>query len=419
MNRNTTAAVLALLLTAGPPAQAAPLPVPAPDGGAPLASQHPALTLAQAVRLAIARDPRGQIWNARGQEADALGRQAGSPLAGNPALSLRHQTDRWGSRIGLREWEAGVELPLWRPGQRQARQDLAQSSAGYATAGREALALEVAGRVREAVWNVAMARNELAMAEQEWRLSRELEHTVERRVSLGDLARSDLVLAREETLRRQETTLTAQAEVAHARRRYLMLTGLEAVPTAAEQRAPASEIEDSHPLLAERLAQLQRAEYAATVARRERADSPQLLLGARQERGSFTDSAVNSVGVTLRLPIGIASQSAPRIAAAEVAVAEARSRLEQQRRDLGARLHEAEHSLDVIGKRLVLARQQESLAKENLRMARLAFASGESDLTSLLRVQALAFAAERNLTGLNISQQRAVARYNQTVGARP
>ncbi len=419
MKRNTAAALTLLLAGAGAATAAPPAPAAAGNGpGAPMTEQT-GLTLAEAVRLAIAREPRGQVWDARRRESEALASQAGSPIAGNPAVSLRHQTDRWGSRGGLREWEAGIELPLWRPGQRQARQDLAHSSAGYATAGREAMALEVAGRVREAVWDVAQSRNELALAQHELELSRELEKSVARRVQLGDLARSDLVLAQEETLRRHETYLAAQAELTHSLRRYKLLTGIEKLPRGSEKRATLSEITDHHPLMAEFMADLQRAENAAAVARRERADSPQLMLGARQERSSFADSTVNSVGVTLRLPIGIDSQSAPRIAAAEVVVAEARSRMERQRRDLGAALHEAEHSLEVIEERLALARQQQALARENLRMARLAFASGETDLMSLLRVQALAFSAARNLSSLKISQQRAVARFNQTVGVLP
>ena len=57
-----------------------------------------------------------------------------------------------------------------------------------------------------------------------------------------------------------------------------------------------------------------------------------------------------------------------------------------------------------------------------MRLSRLVFlflGQGEPLLVNLLRVQTLAFNAQRNEQELRISMQRAIARYNQAVGVWP
>ena len=68
---------------------------------------------------------------------------------------------------------------------------------------------------------------------------------------------------------------------------------------------------------------------------------------------------------------------------------------------------------------LQIAEEQNRLAQENLRLARVAFSVGETDLVGLLRVQTLAFAAQRSAQELRILRQRGIARYNQAVGVLP
>jgi cobalt-zinc-cadmium efflux system outer membrane protein len=385
------------------------------------ASNHKdAPTLAEVVQETYERYPQRQVFDSRSNEVDALTRQANSPIAGNPALLLLHRSDRLGTQTGLREWEAGVEVPLWRYGQRSAKRSVAETTGTTVASGRDALMLDVAGQVRESVWDVYMSQNSLAQAQREWETAQALQRDVEKRVQLGELAKTDLMLARDETLRKQNLYLAAEAEVAHAMQRYQVLTGFTRVPAnQAEEQSKVQSVTNEHPLLAERLAQVRQTQAGVKLARRERADNPQLLVGARRERDITGSDPVDSVGVSLRLPFALESQSAPRIAAAQVKLSESQSQLESERRSLNTALHEAEHHLEVTRKQLALATEQKQLARENLRLAKRAFSLGESDLVSLLRIQSLAFSAERNEQQLNITLKRAIGRYNQAVGVLP
>ncbi len=380
----------------------------------------PPPTLKEAIEAAYRRHPRQGVLASRDREAQALDRKSRSLIADNPSLSFRYEDDRALSDDGLREYELGAELPLWRPGQRGARRDLATAADEAVGHGEEALYLFVAGEVREAMWETALRKNNLAQAKREWETAQALERDVSERVRLGELAKADLLLAQEATLRSQNDYLSADADVMHALQRYRVLTGLERIPRKrGEQRDTLEDIADAHPLLAEQMALVRERQAAVDVARRERADNPSLLVGARSERDTSQEDFADSMGMTLTLPFGLESHSGPVIAAAEVELAEAQSALQQLRRELEAELAEARHHLEITEQRLALAEEQHRIAQENLRLARIAFEVGETDLVNLLRVQTLAFNAQRNEQELRISMQRAIARYNQAVGVWP
>ena len=395
------------------------------DDKSPMESPQPKaqlsqLTLSEAVEIAYRRIPQREIFDSMDIESDALARQSESLFADNPALIARYQTDQGASNDGLEEWEAGIEVSLWRFGQKAARQSYARASGIIATTGRKALLHKLAGQVRETTWDVHLARISLAQANKEWETSLALEQDVKRRVQLGESAKTDLMLAKGLTLGKRDIVLSAEAELVHALKRYQSLTGLQILPTnPVEQQSGMVTITDTHPILAARLAEVNQSQSNLRVARRERAENPQLLLGGRSERDIRDNDSVNSLGVTLRLPFSTHTQSAPRTAAAQVALTRSKSRLETTRRELQASLHEAEHELETAQNRLALVTKQTKLANESLRLAKRAFSLGESDLVNLLRIQSLTFNAERNEQQLKVSIKRATARYNQAIGVIP
>src|SRR5690606_23626864 len=124
---------------------------------------------------------------------------------------------------GYQEWEAGVELPLWRFGERSASQRVATMAEAAAIRSSDALRLEAAGEVREALWAVALERNEVALSRRQWQIARDLQADVTRRVELGELARTDQLLARQETLAQRDLYETAVRTERDAETDYRLL----------------------------------------------------------------------------------------------------------------------------------------------------------------------------------------------------
>ena len=374
---------------------------------------NPELSLPQVLQKTFERNPQRHVLQALDGEVQARYIHARGMLPLAPAIVVRHQNDTVGSGRGEREWEAELELPVWLPGQRAARENVAQEAQSDLAASREGLMLQMAGVLRDSVWDVGMNTGNVELAELRLRTAQALQHA-------GELAKTDLMLAENETLRAQTTLLRAQAELRHAQHRYTVLTGLKEIPAKIEEpKSDQSGLSEGHPLLREADAKIALARNERDLVRVERRENPQLLVGARSQRGAFDNQYNDSIGFKLRIPLDSAVRSAPMLAAAETNISRFVSERERLHYVMETALHEAEHNLEVTRAELEVVTRQNELAQENMRLAQKAFDLGETDLVHLMRVQALAYEAERALASRKIQLQWDIARYNQAVGVLP
>lgn len=408
---------LAVLLSASLPVWAAP-PQSEHDHFDVLAVS-PTLTLSDVLERTFARHPRQASLQSLDSVVSARKTVANAMLPSAPAVTVFHQSDVLGSGRGERESQAELELPVWLPDQRNQRSKVADASQSSVTASRESLKLQVAGQLREALWDVAMNDNLLALAVNKLELANRLQLDVEKRHRAGEMAKTDVMLAQQETLRAEKDKLRAEAEVMHARHRYFLLTGLRELPANYEENLSAHTDYSQSPIWTEAQSKVGLAEAERALAQVESNENLQLSLNMRSIKGGFDRMGNESVGVRLRIPFGGEARAAPLKAAAEVGFANALSDLESLKLALEGAMHEVEHNLTVSRKELALANQQFDIAKESARLAEKAFKLGEADLVSLLRVQSQAYEAERAYTTRKIQLQWDIARYNQVVGVLP
>lgn len=380
---------------------------------------NPNLRLNEVLEKTLARNPMQATLQSRDTVVSARKLVANSLLPTTPAVSVMHQNDVLGSGRGEREWQAELELPVWLPNQRNNRLKVADATQSGVIASRESLKLHVAGQLREALWDIAMNDNNLALAINRLELVNKLQRDVEKRHQAGEMAKTDVMLAQQESLRAEKEKLRAEAEVMHARHRYYLLTGLRELPASFEEKQSSLEDYSQSSIWLEAQSKVGMAETERELAQVESRENLQVLVNMRSTKGAFDNVANDSVGVKLRIPFGGEARAAPIKAAAELGVGNALSERETLRYALEGAMHEAEHNLSVSRAELVLASKQFDIAKESARLAQKSFQLGESDLVSLLRVQAQTFEAERAFTTRQIQVQWDVARYNQTVGVLP
>ncbi|HPG27273.1 MAG TPA: TolC family protein, partial [Myxococcota bacterium] len=217
--------------TEGPVDAHVTTPTLGPPHDHPPVEADPDLTLAETIRLALERDPGLVGVEARQVEGRALERASRRWLAGAPALYGGAVSDSpVGSDIGYRQWDAGLELPLWWPGQRSPRRDVARAAKDAAAHAVRVQALEVAGQVRAAVAGLALARRRLELARGDREAEARLAERVERAVELGELAGREALLARTSVLERELAELEALEELRHAEASWVVLTGIERSP---------------------------------------------------------------------------------------------------------------------------------------------------------------------------------------------
>lgn len=370
-------------------------------------------------------------------EADAVRRQAGAWTAADPALRLKGVSDRFTGDDGAYEVEALLELPLWLPGQRRARLELAGSLGLRAEALARLLRWEVAGTVRDAVWAAKLAEVQLQQANATYEAAQGLESVVAKRYNAGELARLDLLTAQQETLARQAELTAARADWEQAKAAYAQITGRlqlpeppnwpSVPPITTDQRLGSDGmasngiggLPNDHPLLAEADAALARARAEREQVVSDRRGTPILSLGGRRTRDARAFPADDALQLELSIPFGLASQSAPEIAASERQVTERLAELHRMRREAERELAAAVLARRGAAEALQVAERRASLAADALSVAQRAFELGETDLAERLLAERRAREAHLDLALRRAEQGQALARVNQALGMIP
>ena len=379
------------------------------------------LSLKQVVDATFEKYPQGSMIGALKDESQALTRRTDSLIAGYPMIYLQWIDDRLLSNQGVMQIQTGYQIPIWMWGQRSASRQVAEEAEKSANQFSIALKHEIAGLVRESLWSLLLMENRRGLAQQVYDLSKQLFATVQRRVELGDLARSDELMAESDLLDKKSQLTLAEAEVMHARKAYMNLTRLDKAPKLFEEkRSSTAEIQEQHPAIAAANAVIERAQAEVEFTRlSKQGNQPSILIGTQNERFEGQSNINNETNLVLQIPIGGDSWNAPFVAQANVALTQKVADRAGLMRRLEKALHEAEHNLEVDRATLEIANQRKAIAETHLNMSRLAFEAGEIQLIDYLKIQATSQAAIRDAMERAIMVQRDTAFYNQVVGIVP
>ena len=413
-----TACALYALLTQAPLAQAERLAQTEADHQDTVLV-NPRLHLHEVLQNVVALHPQQALLAAHQQMVQARRTLAGSWIPQAPSVGFSHQNDALMSNRDEREWQAQMQIPIWLPGQRQARSQVASLADDSLTQDRAGLQQLAADLLRTAVWEIALRRNDVSLTDNRLRTLRSIGDDVRKRFKAGEVARLDVMQADQEILQAERQSVTAGAELMHAQFRYQQLTGLNEMPAQLEEPLSARSDFSEAPYWQAAQARLKLAEGQRDLTAIEQRQNPQLTLSTRTIQGGFDYAFNSSMGVAINIPLQSEVQRAPLMANAEQNIGDARSQLETLRRQLENALHEAEHNLHVSRQELGLIQQQQAIASENAHLARKAYRLGELDLNQLLRLQLLAFEAERSLSSQQLQVQWNIAKYNQAVGVLP
>lgn len=398
-----------------PPSTALPVSPSVTQSATPVATPPP--TLAEALAAAWALSAPARSFANRQAELDARAQAAQGLLAAPPSVTLSQRSDRTASNLGLREYEAGIELPLWNPGMRDATARQVAAERGAFERQQATARLELAGQLRELAASGALAALERDLATRKRDEARTLARDVLRRVAAGDSARVDALLA--EATERQAATLAVQAEAAleQTRSQWRALTGLAHIAEADETvgASPAAE----HPAVAGAQAGLRAAMARLALTEADRRDPLELGLGVTRERSVFGEAARNALRLSLRVPLGSDARNAPRLAAARAELDAAQADSEAAERRIAADITAARTALAAAHRAQSFATERAALSREARALIAKSWQLGESDLPTRLRADNEAFDAELALARARVEAQRATSRLNQALGLLP
>lgn len=376
----------------------------------------------QAVLDAALRNaPETQETPVRQQQADAFAKAGSSWIAGRPSVQFNYYDDATMDNRGQVETQYGVQMPLWRLGERRDSRLLGASYQAQVPLWQDALKLDIAGRVRTVLADIHEAEVLLQVERDATATAQELVRVTRALFDAGSVARLDVMQAENLLLEQRRREYQAEATLVDAEITYEFLTGLAARPAAphTETQSSETEVTDSHPVL--RYLQSDIEVNAGAVRQIEIAarGNPQLSVGTRRERGDRFIPYTDTLNISLTIPFGGKAYVSSQTSAARRQKVDAEVLYLNTQRTLELALHDAEHELFLTRQALPLVGEQAALGTERSTLAQAAFELGEISLLQVLPAVQEARTATRELTLLQLQEQRLITEYNQLIGVLP
>ena len=387
-------------------------------------------TLRGAFETAWASQPEAQALAARRDVARAQARAAQSWTPEPVAMELSTKTDRLNRNLGTREYEVGVAIPLWLPGERGRSQALADAEGRAIESRATAAQLRLAATVREAWWTWQRARVELDAARGQLDNVRRIAADVGKRLKAGDLARADQHQADGAVAAAEAVVAQAEGAVTGA---WQQLRPLFAMPGTAAPRDAASPDAEPEPTTAtasadgpdthaELLSLKDRtavADGVAALAATQSRASPELTIAATRDRGTYGESYQQTFTVGVRIPFGAGPRHDARVATARADAVELQAQMALERARLAGEREAARARTDAARTQLAAADRRVQLARESRGFFDKSFRLGETDLPTRLRIEAEAADAERQAVRARIELAAAISAWRQALGLLP
>lgn len=385
------------------------------------------LSLRLAFESAWARQPEALALDARREAALAQQRASRSWTPEPAALELSNKTDRLNRNQGAREYEAGIAVPLWLPGERSKNQAVAQAEMRAVESRSTAAQLRVAAAVREAWWNWQRSRAEADAARAQFESAKRIADDVGKRLRAGDLARADqhqaqgAVAAAEAALAQADAALNAsQLQLRSITAQPLVASPLPGVSAESEPEPVASSAAlDTHGELIALQDRTTLAESSAALASAQSRTNPELTLATTRDRGAMGEAYQQTVTVGVRIPFGAGPRHDARAASARAEATELQAQLALERTRLANGREAARSGVDAARTQLGAAERRVQLARESRSFFDKSFRLGETDLPTRLRIEAEAAEAERQAARSRIELAAAISSWRQALGLLP
>lgn len=396
------------------------------------APPSPETTLKQAFAAAWLRQPEAQSQEARQQAAIAQRQAANSWTAEPASLELSLRSDRLNKNLGSREFEAGLALPLWLPGERARTGALADAELRASASRVLAAQLRTAASVRESYWQWQRTRGEHALALERLNNAQQLAADVAKRVKAGDLARADQHQADGAAASAEAAVAEAASALAAASQQLRALTGTAPGPSAIaaqgahaltepvpELPADLAALDTRHPALAELVDRAELARRAAELARVQTRPNPELSLATARDRGLAGETYEQSITLGIRIPFGSDSRNRAKRATAQADAIEAEGLRGLEQGRVLAELESARVHLESARVQLTAADKRVQLARESRSFFQKSYQMGETDLPTRLRIELEAAEAQRQASRTRIDLAAAVSALRQALGLLP
>lgn len=380
----------------------------------PLAS---AANLQEGFTAATRLDAELRSIAARREAALARAARADSLLPGAPVAALAYRSDQLSGNRGLREYEGELDVPVWLPGEARALRQAAEAAVTSLDAQGARRRLLLAGEVRTAYWNWAMADAARAAAQQRVMLARSLERDTARQVRGGNMPQTEALLALADLREAEASLQTAELDRRAAAIAFRTLTGT--MPSAGPPESPAPGRVATDPRIGAAQAAIGAAQREERlVAARDRAN-PEIGVQLRYERDAFEQPWGTRVLLRMAIPFQNPPLQRERLAEARAAMSAGVAELHSAERTVASAADAARATRETAEAVMVTAQARHDAVRRQAALAEAALRAGQLPLIELVRVRGQLADADAALRRARVNAARSVSVLNQAQGVLP
>lgn len=383
------------------------------------------LSLPAAFEQAWEHQPEARSMALRRSAADAARTAANRWTAEPIALALQSKMGRPGSNNDSREYEVGLSIPLWLPGERARKGALEEAEQKVVESQLAVTKLQFAASVREAWWNYQRAQGEWDLSKERLTNTQKLAADVARRFKVGALSKADLYQAHSAVAQMEATSAEALGVRDAALSGLNGLVGMVSIvsmvglgkgrgfPDSAENfesfeifenlsraepmvdalQAPSTPLQ--HPVLTHLEQQSMAARKAAHLVALQTRANPELTVATTRSKGQSGEAYQQLFTVGIRIPLGSPPNAQAKQTLAEAEAIEAELRVGIARFRLVAGIHAATAHFKALQSQLGAMTKNAELARQTRAFYEKSFRLGEADFPTRLRVEQESTQAER------------------------
>ena len=380
----------------------------------PASSYAVSIDFVQLLDNIIQQQPEQQITIGIKELQSANQSLSNSWISGDVDLIVHHENDTLTDDEDYKNWQVGVEFPLWLPSQKQAYKQMAASYGQELSAQQNYLRWLASSSLRKLVWNYQTAKIELEAARSALQKSQSLQHKVQQKVNAGESPKIDLLLADKAVLKQQNQLVQKQSVFTIAQNQFQKWTQSRIPPQKIQERTLPPVPLEQHPKIVRLIATLQITQAELQKIKSLKKEGPRLFLGAQSNKDRNTEN--NSLMFEVSIPLGMNPAYSPKLAAEKRKVYEQQALLDKAKIQLEQQIFQAQQTLASAKQSILFSKQQYDLSQKALKMSETAYQLGETNIQNLLLVQQQMAEDKLNYNLVQARSGQAVANLNQISG---
>ncbi len=362
----------------------------------------------------VQQQPEQQITKGIEELHSANQSLSDSWISGDVDLIIHHENDAITDNDDYKNWQVGVEFPIWLPEQKKAQKQVAASYGQELSAQQNYLRWLASNNLRKLVWNHQTALIEVEAARSALKKTRSLQHKVQQKFNAGESPKIDLLLAEKAVLKQQNQLVQKQSALTIAQQQFQKWTQTSKPPQNIQERTlPPIPIEQ-HPEIIKLLATLQISQAVLQKTKSLKQDSPRLFLGAQNDKDRSGENT--SLMFEVSIPLGMNPAYSPKIATEKRNVYTQQALLNRAKIQLEQNIFRAQQTLASAKQSIHFSKQQYDISQQALTMSEKAYQLGETNIQNLLLVQQQTAEAKLNYKLVQARSGQAIANLNQISG---